>query len=105
MKTEKKSGAARTQLAVRDEWWSDERIRSFLELESSADEALDFHILSKAYQGMIPEAFSRFIEFFIADGRNINESNASSQTIYSIVSEHKNSAEYGAILKEAGATS
>lgn len=103
MKTEKKTGAARTQRAVRDEWWNDERIKTFLELETSTDEALDFHVLSKAYQGMVPEAFVRLIEFFLADGRNINETNANSQTILSIVSEHKNSAEYKEILEQAGA--
>ena len=33
MKTEKKSGAARTQLAVTDEWWSDERVSAFLAMQ------------------------------------------------------------------------
>jgi hypothetical protein len=104
MKTEKKTGAARTQLAVRDEWWSDERIQSFMELESSADESSDFHILSKAYQGMVPEAFERFVQFFMEAGRNLEQKNMHGQTILSIVSEHRNAGEYAEILKKAGAT-
>ena len=41
MKTEKKTGADRTQRAIRDEWWSDERIKSFLSL-SYFTNLLDF---------------------------------------------------------------
>lgn len=103
MKTEKKTGADRTQPAVRDEWWSDERVKSFLELETSHHDAPDFHILQKAYRGMVPEAFSRFIRFFTEAGRNINEPNSRGETILKIVSEHRNSEEYAEILKNAGA--
>jgi hypothetical protein len=105
MKTEKKTGADRTQPAVRDEWWSDERIQSFLALDTTADEAPDFHVLSKAYRGMVAEAFSRFITFFVEEGRNINEKNYRGETILKIVSEHRNSEEYAKILKQAGAES
>lgn len=103
MKTEKKTGADRTQPAVRDEWWSDERVKSFLELETSQDEAPDFHILQKAYRGMVPEAFGRFIGFFVDAGRNINETNNQGESILKIVSEHRNGSEYADILKQAGA--
>jgi len=103
MKSEKKKGAERAQPAVRDEWWSDERVKSFLELETSQDEAPDFHILQKAYRGMVPEAFSRFVDFFNEAGRNINETNARGETILAIVSQHHNSGEYAEILKKAGA--
>lgn len=103
MKTEKKKGADRSQPAVRDEWWSDERIKTFLALDSTADEAPDFHMLSKAYRGMVPEAFARFIAFFVEESRNINETNFRGETILKIVSEHKNSDEYAKILKKHGA--
>ncbi|MEX2366611.1 MAG: PA4642 family protein [Pseudohongiellaceae bacterium] len=103
MEKEKKTGAARTQPAVRDEWWSDERVRSFLELDTTANEAPDFHILKKAYQGMVPEAFSRFVTFFVAAGRNLNEPNHHGETILDIVSKHRNAAEYARILEAAGA--
>ena len=102
-KTEKKTGADREQPEVRDEWWSDERVKSFLELDTSLDEAPDFHVLQKAYRGMVPEAFERFIAFFVEDGRNLNEPDMYGKTILTIVSEHRNSGEYAKILKEAGA--
>jgi hypothetical protein len=105
MITEKKTGADRTQPAVRDEWWSDERIKSFLALDTTSDEAPDFHVLIKAYRGMIAEAFSRFIVFFIEEGRNINEKNYRGESILKVVSEHRNSEEFVEILKKAGAES
>lgn len=103
MKSEKKTGADRTQLAVRDEWWNDERIQSFLTLETTAEEAADFHILSKAYQGMVPEAFERFLTFFTEANRDLNQVDVYGQTILKIVSEHRNSGEYAELLKKAGA--
>ena len=103
MKTEKKRGAERTQRAVRDEWWTDERVRSYLEMESSELEARDFHILVRAYRGMVPESFTRFIDFFIEDGHNINEKGPHGETILDIVSQHRNSGEYRKILEDAGA--
>lgn len=103
MKSEKKSGSARTQPAVRDEWWSDERVQSFMMLETSQDEAPDFHILQKAYRGMVPEAFERFVKFFLEAGHNINETNMHGETVLKIVSEHRNSGEYAKILQDAGA--
>jgi len=103
MKTEKKTGADRTQPAVRDEWWSDERVKTFLDMETSQDESPDFHVLQKAYRGMVPEAFERFVRFFLEAGRNINEANQQGATILKIVSEHRNSSEYADILKKAGA--
>ena len=103
MKTEKKTGADRTQPAVRDEWWSDERVKTFLEMESSHDESPDFHVLMKAYRGMVPEAFQRFVNFFVESGRNLNEPDMHGHTILQIISTHRNSGEYADILKKAGA--
>lgn len=103
MKTEKKSGAARTQLAVQDEWFSDERVRSFLDMQPSNGEGGDYHVLLKAYRGMVPEAFSRFISFFVADGRNLNEPGPDGKTILQLVSGHRKATEYAQILQDAGA--
>ena len=103
MKTEKKIGAQRTQRAVIDEWWSDERVQSFLDMETADGEAVDYHVLLKAYRGMVPEAFERFIEFFVQDGRNLDGAGPDGKSILQIVSEHHTSGEYARILKDAGA--
>jgi len=103
MKTEKKSGADRTQLAVRDEWWSDERVSSYLDMQAPADLAADFHVLVKAYRGMVPEAFERFIVFFREAGRNLDQPGPDGRSILQVVSTHRNSGEYARILRDAGA--
>ena len=103
MKTEKKSGAARSQPAVTDEWWSDERVRSFLDIQPQADIATDYHVLLKAYRGMVPEAFSRFIPFFVEAGRNLNESGPPGKTLLQVIVQHRHASEYVKILKDAGA--
>lgn len=104
MKTEKKSGADRTQLAVRDEWWSDERVQSFLNMQPAGDVSADYHVLLKAYRGMVPEAFVRFIAYFVEAGRDINATGPGGKTILQLVSGHRNSAEYAQILRDAGAS-
>ena len=103
MKTEKKSGAARTQLAVTDEWWTDERVKSFLGMQPVAGESADYHVLLKAYRGMVPEAFARFVTFFVEAGRNLNEPGPGGKTILRLVLEHRHGTEYAQILKDAGA--
>jgi hypothetical protein len=103
MKSEKKSGAARTQLAVTDEWFTDERVKSFLDMQPVAGEDPDYHVLLKAYRGMVPEAFGRFIEFFVEAGRNLNAPGPGGKTILRLISEHRHGTEYAEILKKAGA--
>jgi hypothetical protein len=103
MKTEKQSGAARTQLAVVDEWFTDERVKSFLDMQPVAGESPDYHVLLKAYRGMVPEAFARFIGFFVEAGRDLNAPGPGGKTILKLVSEHRHGTEYAAILKNAGA--
>ncbi len=103
MKTEKQSGAARTQLAVTDEWWSDARIKSFLDMQPTGGVPADYHVLLKAYRGMVPDAFTRFIAFFLQVGRNLNEAGPGGKTILKLVSEHRKSAEYARVLRESGA--
>jgi len=103
MKSEKKTGASRTQLAVTDEWWSDERIQTFLHLQPVAGEPADYHVLLKAYRGMEPDAFARFIAFFVAAGRNLNEPGPSGKTIVQLVAEHRHGSDYARILNNAGA--
>jgi hypothetical protein len=100
---EKKSGAARTQPAVRDEFWTDERVLSFLAILPPEGVPADYHILMKAYRGMLPDAFDRFINFFVEAGRDINIRLADGSTFLDHVSCHRKSTEYARILSAAGA--
>lgn len=103
MKEGKKRGAQRTQIATRNEEWSDERLQGYLELLPPASMPRDYAILLKAYRGMTAELFARFIPFFIEAGKNINVELSDGSTFLDHVSEHRKSTEYAAILKQAGA--
>lgn len=103
MKTEKKAGAARTQLAVTDEWFTDERVKAFLEMQPVAGENGDYHVLLKAYRGMVPEAFARFLVYFVQAGKDLNAHGPAGKTILNLVSQHRHGAEYAQLLKDAGA--
>jgi hypothetical protein len=92
-----------TQPKVVDELWSDERVRSFLELRPYDDTHADYHVLLKAYEHMIASDFQRFINEFKKSGRNINALDREGNTFLSRVKMHQRSAEYVAILQNAGA--
>jgi hypothetical protein len=100
---EKKKGAERTQRAVRDEFWTDERVHGFLSILPPEGVPADYHILLKAYRGMLPDAFERFVPFFIEAGHDINVKLEDGSTFLDHVSRHRKSAAYAMILEEAGA--
>ena len=103
MKSGKKRGTERTQIATRNEEWSDERLKSFLNLEPPADISPDYNILLKAYRGMTEELFTRFIPIFQRSGRDLNCSLSDGSTFLDLVYEHRKSSNYAAILESAGA--
>lgn len=86
------------------EEWSDERVRSFLDLQPW-DRAInaDYHALLRAYQAMRAEDFERFIGFFVAAGRDLNAVGPEGGTILDLISEHRRSVDYARALEQAGA--
>ena len=56
--------AGPSQPQVTDEVWDDDRVKSFLTMEAYEGNA-DFHLLMRAYRGMRPADFGRFLPFFI----------------------------------------
>ena len=105
MKAGKKRGAERTQIATRNEEWSDERLKLFLEIEPPAGMPADYNILLKAYRGMTKELFERFLKLYIEAGKDVNCKHADGSTIIDLVSKHRRSEEYRIMLKAVGAFS
>lgn len=100
---DKKKGADRTQPAVRDEFWTDERVHGFLSVLPPEGVPTDYHILQKAYRGMLPDAFERFVPFFIEAGHDINVPLTDGSNFLDHVLQHRKSVEYVRVLREAGA--
>ena len=105
MSVEKKTGKDRTQPATLNEEWSDERIKAFLNLPAPEGVPQDYHLLIKAYRGMLPEQFERFVGFFVEAGHDLNVRLGNGSTFLDHVSTHKSSTEYRDILVNAGASS
>ena len=91
MKEGKKRGAERTQIATRDEEWSDERLKTFLSVEPPESLPADYNILLRAYRGMTAEVFARFLPFFNEAGKNINEKLENGSTFLDLVLQHRRS--------------
>lgn len=88
---------------VLGEVFDDDRIKSFLLFEPPVGTNADFHLLEKAYRGMIAENFITFLTFFKEDGRDINATNPDDKTILDIVRQHRHGDEYIDALIKAGA--
>jgi len=92
--------ASPSQPQVLDEIWDDQRIQSFLKLQPFNEQAADFCVLIKAYQGMRAEDFHRFITFFIDAGRDINALDDGGRTVLDIISKHRHATEFVKVLEE-----
>lgn len=89
---------------VLDEEWSDERVRSFLDV-TPFDTSInpDYHALARAYESMRAGDFRRFLAFFTDAGRDIDARNSDGETMLDRVSQHRRSVEYAQALKDFGA--
>ena len=86
--------AGPSQPSVTDEVWDDDRVKSFLELEPAEDTSADFHVLLKAYRGMRPNDFERFLKFYLEAGRDLEATDPNGRTIWEIMEKHRQGAEF-----------
>ena len=88
---------------VLDEVWTEDHVRSFLNVRPHDGSDEDFHMLLKAYQSMRVEDFELFIQFFRGENRNINATGREGRSVLDIVTTHRHGVEYAEILRAAGA--
>ena len=88
---------------VLDEVWTEDHVRSFLDVRPHDGSDEDFHMLLKAYQSMRASDFELFLKFFGEQGRNVNAQGKEGHTVLAIVSEHRHGSGYAEALKAAGA--
>jgi hypothetical protein len=88
---------------VLGEFFDDERIRSFFEYEANDGESTDFHLLEKAYRGMIAENFATFVRFFKEDGKDINATDQYGDTFLQSIKTHREAKVYIETLEKNGA--
>lgn len=88
---------------VLDEVWTEEHVKSFLQVRPHDGSDVDFHMLLKAYRSMRASDFELFVGFFAEQGRDINARGPGGETVLEIVSDHRHGADYANVLKAAGA--
>jgi hypothetical protein len=88
---------------VIDEVWTEDHVRSFLNVRSHDGTDEDFHMLLKAYQSMRVSDFELFLTLFCEQGRDVNATGRDGRTVLEIVGEHRHGAEYVHLLRAAGA--
>ena len=93
-----------SQPKVVDEVWTDERVRSFLDLKPY-DTAInvDHYVLLRAYRAMVIRDFRTFVGYFVEAGRDLNATDPQGNTLLSIFAEHKKATQYQQALQAAGA--
>ena len=91
--------AGPSQPQVTDEVWDDDRVKSFLEIEAY-DGAADFHILMRAYRGMRPADFERFIPFFVESNHDLDATDDQGRTLWSIIEGHRQGADFIELRKK-----
>ncbi|MFV0477169.1 MAG: PA4642 family protein [Parahaliea sp.] len=94
---------AKDKEKVIDEVWTEDHVRSFLNIRSSDGTDNDFHALLKAYRSMRPSDFKLFIAMFKEADRNLDATDKQGRNVLSIVSEHRHGKEYAETLRIAGA--
>ncbi len=88
---------------VLDEVWTEDHVRSFLDVRPHDGSDEDFYMLLRAYQCMRAEDFELFVGFFREQGRDVNASGRDGRSVLQIVAEHRRGGDYANILKAAGA--
>jgi hypothetical protein len=95
--------AKKEKEVVVDEVWTEARISEFLDVKPAESVEADYHALMKAYQQMRADDFEKFVDMFVAQGRNVNARNPEGRTAISFMREHVKSAAYVEILQRNGA--
>ncbi|MDG1206160.1 MAG: PA4642 family protein, partial [Pseudomonadales bacterium] len=95
--------AGPSQPQVTDEVWDDDRVKSFLSQEPSSTETADFYVLLRAYRGMRPDDFKRFLSFFVAADRDLDATDNQGRTLWQIIESHRHGHEFIALREKARA--
>lgn len=85
------------------EFFDDERIKGFFNYPAPDGINPDYHLLEKAYRGMIAENFDTFVRFFVERGHDLNAEGPTGKTFLQVIKTHRLADDYIASLEKAGA--
>lgn len=88
---------------VLGEVFDDERVRSFLNVESYSEINTDYLALLRAYRGMNIENFETFVTYFVDAEKDLNAIGPEGKSLLQEISGHRHAEQYARALKNAGA--
>ena len=87
---------------VVNEQWDEARIRSFLDKAPLGDdENPDYSAVLYAYRSMRPEDFARFIDMFLAAGRDPHARGRDGETVLETIASHRHAGPFREVLEAA----
>lgn len=86
---------------VVDEVWDDARVRQFLAVDPPAGTNRDFHRLLMAYRSMRAFDFERFLDFFVADGGDLDARDPRGRRLDDLLAEHRLAGPFLAALQQS----
>lgn len=89
---------------VLDAVWTEDHVRSFLDVRPHDGSDEDFHMLLKAYQSMRDSDFALFLQFFTEQQRDVNARGRDGRSVLDIITRHRHGAPYARLLRDAGAS-
>jgi len=85
--------------AIIEEVITDALMEQFFELQPPAGVERDYHMLERAYRGLLAPDFARFVDLFVSRKHNLN-SKGPYGTMYEVISTHRKGGEYAAAIKK-----
>ncbi|KTT49429.1 aminopeptidase [Pseudomonas oryzihabitans] len=82
---------------------SDEQIKLFLAVEPADDTPASLHKLVKAYRGLRPDDFERFVGFFVEAGYDLDARNDQGEDFIELIRSHRQAEPYIDALRAAHA--
>jgi hypothetical protein len=91
--------AKKDKKAVIQEVITDALLEQFFSLQPPAGVERDYHILERAYRGLLAPDFVRFVDLFVSRGHNIAAKGAQG-TMLEVISTHRKGGDYAAAIKK-----
>ncbi len=83
-----------------DEVWDEHRIRGYLDKSPlGAGEDPDYSALLYAYRSMRPDDFARFVDMFVAAGRNLHARGRLGPTLLETIAGHRHGEPFRRVLE------
>jgi hypothetical protein len=77
------------------------QFHALLQYQPEAGENQDFHVLLRAYRGMTPEDFARFMVVYRDAGRDVDATDNQGRSLTDIIRQHRHAGPYLEALEQA----